>query len=149
MIVELGAGTGSVTECALDRCHPRSRLLAIELDAEFASILRTRCPRAIVLEGNALDVSRHLADAGVHRVDLMISGLALPSLDAQTRQAVLDSFRALAAPGAWFSQLTVMPLVFLRFYRRLCREVRFQWALWNAPPAGVYHCRAVQTSADS
>jgi phospholipid N-methyltransferase len=90
-----------------------------------------------VLEGNALHVSRHLADAGVHRIDLMISGLALPSLDAQTRQAVLDSFRTLAAPGAWFSQLTVMPLVFLRFYRRLFREVRFQWALWNAPPAAA------------
>ena len=69
----------------------------------------------------------------------------LPSLPLQTRTAILEAYRGFATLGAWFSQLTVMPLVFWRFYNRLFREVRFDWALWNVPPAGVYHCRGVRS----
>lgn len=144
-IVELGAGTGAVTDIALERCHPRSRLLAVELDAEFAEILRACCPRALVVQGDAVLLASHLRTAHFSRVDLLISGLALPSLSLERRTAVLETYRRYATLGAWFSQLTVMPLVFWRFYNRLFREVRFDWAFWNVPPAGVYHCRSVRS----
>jgi phospholipid N-methyltransferase len=140
-IIELGAGTGAVTEMVLARSHPRSRLLAIELDADFADILRARCPTAVIVQGDA----SLLASTNFGRVDLLISGLALPSLPLQTRTAILEVYRGFATLGAWFSQLTVMPLVFWRFYNRLFREVRFDWAIWNVPPAGVYHCRGVRS----
>lgn len=140
-IVELGAGTGAITEWALAHCHARSRLVAVEVDPDFVRVLRARCPRAVVVEGDAAQLPRHLEALGLARIDLLISGLGLPSLDAAVRGAVLEAYHRLATPGAWFSQLTVMPLVFWCFYRRLFREVRFDWALWNAPPAGVYHCR--------
>jgi len=144
-IVELGAGTGAVTEMVLARSHPRSRLLAIELDADFADILRARCPRADIVQGDASLLASHLRATNFGRVDLLISGLALPSLPLQTRTALLEAYRGFATLGTWFSQLTVMPLVFWRFYNRLFREVRFDWALWNVPPAGVYHCRGVRS----
>jgi phosphatidylethanolamine/phosphatidyl-N-methylethanolamine N-methyltransferase len=144
-IVELGAGTGAVTEMALSRSHPRSRLLAVELDRDFAGILRARCPGALVVEGDASLLASHLSAANFGRIDLLISGLALPSLPLHARTAILEAYRSFATLGTWFSQLTVMPLVFWRFYNRLFREVRFDWALWNKPPAGVYHCRGVRS----
>ncbi len=128
-IVELGAGTGAVTEMVLARSHPRSRLLAIELDADFADILRARCPTAVIVQGDASLLASHLRATNFGRVDFLISGLALPSLPLQTRTAILEAYRDFATLGAWFSQLTVMPLVFWRFYNRLFREVRFDWAL--------------------
>jgi phospholipid N-methyltransferase len=143
-IVELGAGTGAVTEMALARSHPRSRLLAVELDRDFAGILRARCPGALVVEGDASLLASHLRAANFGRVDL-ISGLALPSLPLQARTAILEAYRSFATLGTWFSKLTVMPLVFWWFYNRLFREVRFDWALWNMPPAGVCHCRDVRS----
>ena len=148
-IVELGAGTGAVTEMVLARSHPQSRLLAIELDVDFAEILRARCPGAVIVQGDAALLASHLRVTNFRRVDLLISGLALPSLPLQTRTAILEAYRGFATLGAWFSQLTVMPLVFSRFYNRLFREVRFDWALWNVPPAGVYHCRGVRSLARS
>lgn len=39
-IVELGAGTGAVTKVAAEMMHAESRLIAVELDADFAAILR-------------------------------------------------------------------------------------------------------------
>jgi phosphatidylethanolamine/phosphatidyl-N-methylethanolamine N-methyltransferase len=141
-IVELGAGTGAVTVSALERCHLASRLLAIEVDFDFVPILRSRCPRALVIQGDAAHLAAHLRWAGFDRVE--ISGLALPSLTREGRNAVLDCYRSHAAAGAWFSQLTVMPLVYWPFYNRLFDEVRFDWALWNAPPGGVYHCRGLR-----
>jgi len=101
--------------------------------------------RGMLSFGVAGGLASHLRATNFGRVDLLISGLALPSLPLQTRTAILEAYRGFATLGAWFSQLTVMPLVFWRFYNRLSREVRFDWALWNMPPAGVYHCRGVRS----
>jgi phospholipid N-methyltransferase len=119
-------------------------MLAIEVDLDFVPILRSRCPRALVIQGDAAHLAAHLRWARLDRIDLLISGLALPSLTPQGRDAVLDCYRQYATADAWFSQLTVMPLVFWPFYNRLFHEVRFDWALWNAPPGGVYHCRGLR-----
>jgi hypothetical protein len=42
VIVELGAGTGAITEEAVARLKPHTKFLAIERDADFVRILRER-----------------------------------------------------------------------------------------------------------
>lgn len=42
IIVELGAGTGPVTQAIVDHLHPHTRFLAIERDPDFAAILKQR-----------------------------------------------------------------------------------------------------------
>lgn len=143
-VVELGAGTGAVTSIALARMHPQGRLLAIELDHDFAAVLRKRCPGAFVVEDDAATLRGHLRARRMSSIDLVISGLPLPSVPSDVTREILATFRELASAHAFFSQLTIMPLVFLPFYRRLFHEVSFQWAFWNFPPAGVYHCRGVR-----
>jgi len=50
-VIELGAGTGSLTRGLLTAGCPPERLVAIELDAEFAALLRRRFPRVSVIAG--------------------------------------------------------------------------------------------------
>ncbi len=45
-ILELGAGTGAITSAALQRMHPKSRLIAVEIDEHFVEHLRATCPGA-------------------------------------------------------------------------------------------------------
>src|SRR5262245_54391412 len=64
-ILELGAGTGAVTTFALERMHPHSTLLAVEMDGDFAQILRRRCPEAYVIEADAATTCARLQTLGV------------------------------------------------------------------------------------
>jgi hypothetical protein len=95
VIVEVGAGTGSVTECALDRCHPRSRLLAIELFTSIGGFFR----RLIVAVGEA-------ARTGLDQID----ETARQVLDSgrDTFERTLDSASSVGEASARFAERLVI-----------------------------------------
>jgi phosphatidylethanolamine/phosphatidyl-N-methylethanolamine N-methyltransferase len=142
-ILELGAGTGAVTTVAIERMHPESTLLAVELDPDFAHILRRRCPQAHIIEADAAVTCQRLNTLGIGRVDLVISGLPVPSLPRSVNQQIFGCVKQVAHEST-FSQLTVMPWVYLGLYRRLFHEVTFVPVWWNIPSGGVYHCRRLR-----
>lgn len=143
VIVELGAGTGAVTKVAVQRMHPDSRLIAVEIDPQFAAILRQSCPRAQVLCCDAFDLAAQLDAMKIQSIDLLLSGLPTPSLPRRINEVVLDLFSQ-RATNAYFSQLTVMPWVFKPMYQKLFEEVDFDLIPANIPPGGVYHCRKLR-----
>ncbi len=143
-IVELGAGTGAVTAEIVRRMHPESRLLAVELDADFADVVRRRFPSARVVTGSAAELSSHLAEAGLERVDVFVNCLPTPSLPKPVVEAVMRAFvERRSSPETPMTQISVMPWVYRGFYRRMFREATFRLVLKNVPPGGVYLCRGL------
>lgn len=140
-IIELGAGTGAVSRIVAERMHPRSRLLAVEADTELYDVLRHRVPEAV--HGDVADLSALLDARGVSDVDLVLSGLPVPSLPQAVNARVFGWLQGLSGDVA-FSQLTVMPWVYAGLYRKLFRDVDFRLVPLNLPPGGVYHCRGVR-----
>ena len=58
-VIELGPGTGPVTEALLTRV-PRERLLLVEYEAKFCNLLADRYPGVKVLQGDAYDLKKTL-----------------------------------------------------------------------------------------
>ncbi len=144
VIVELGTGTGVVTETAIARMHPDSRLVAFERNAKFAEITANRCPRATVLCRDAAHFHEALAEMGVDRVDVVINCLPTPSLPAGVNEAIFRS-AASVMDEVRMTQLTEIPMYYFRLYRRLFHRVRFTPVVRNFPPAGVYHLRGLRS----
>ncbi len=143
VILELGAGTGAVTCIAERKLHPDSRLVAVELDADFAAVLAQRCPRAEVVCGDVAELDKRLPELGIERFDLVLSGLPTPSLPKAVNRAVFETIERVAA-DACFSQLTLMPWYFWKLYRGLYEQVDFNLVLASLPPGGVYHGRRLR-----
>src|ERR1044071_5499901 len=55
-ILEIGPGTGPVTEALIERGVDEERLILLEFNPGFVTLLRQRFPRATVLQGDAYDV---------------------------------------------------------------------------------------------
>lgn len=142
-ILELGAGTGAITRAIVERMHPQSRLIAVEIDQDFAAICRQRFPQADVLTADVTELRGHLQQRGISSFDLVVSGLPTPSLPRHVNAAVLQCVQDYAA-SSYFSQLTVMPLVYWPMYKRLFERVKFVPVLRNIPCAGVYHCQKLR-----
>jgi phosphatidylethanolamine/phosphatidyl-N-methylethanolamine N-methyltransferase len=138
VVVELGAGTGAVTAAAAARLHPDSRLVAIEIDPDFAALAREAAPRAEVVVGDVAMLRSLLLPLALERVDVVLSGLPFPSLPVTARAAVLGWLAQ--HPEATFHQLTVMPWVYAGLYRTLFERVTFELVWRNVPPGGVYRC---------
>jgi len=104
-VVELGAGTGTLTQAILERGVHASDLHIIEQNEDFASILRGRFPSCEVVAGDAEHLARHLH--GLRgSVDFVISGLPLLLFTAARKARVLQQALTMLARGGCIHQFT-------------------------------------------
>ncbi len=140
-VVELGAGTGPITEVILKLAPPTCKVVILERDPDFCDRLRERFPGADIVQADAVEIERVLDERGIDKVDHFICGLPLPSFPRKPAHKILDVvFRRMTETGT-FRQLTHMPYVYYGMYRRYFDKVRFSFVLRNFPPAGFYTCQ--------
>jgi len=105
-VVELGPGTGAITNALIERGVDQKRLVLVEYNPSFCALLRDRYPQAKVVQGDAYrlrDSLRHVLRAPASAI---VSGLPLVTKPMQTRlKLIRGAFWALA-PGAPFVQFT-------------------------------------------
>lgn len=150
-VLELGPGTGVFTRALIRRQVVPGDLTLVELDRDFAALLRQRFPNARVLEIDAAAIGRApLFDDAV--AGATVSGLPLLSMPPPKVTAILaGSFRWLR-PGGAFYQFTygprcpIAPAILERLNLKAERVGR---TLRNLPPAAVYRItRGNPASAD-
>ena len=138
MVLELGAGTGSLTRGLLRRGCPPGRLIALEREPQLAALLRRDLPEVAVIEGDATRIGDYLAERHIDRLAGVVSSLPIKwfSLEAQ-RAVVLPCLERLGRSGQ-FLQVTnafSSPIAIGSLGIAGC-EVRRVWR--NLPPAQVW-----------
>jgi phosphatidylethanolamine/phosphatidyl-N-methylethanolamine N-methyltransferase len=105
-VVELGPGTGAITNALIERGVDQKRLVLVEYNPGFCALLRDRYPQAKVVQGDAYRLRDSLHQMLARRASAVVSGLPLVTKPMQTRlRLIRDAFVALA-PGAPFVQFT-------------------------------------------
>lgn len=142
-VVELGAGTGTLTQAILERgVHP-SDLHIVEQNGDFAAMLRGRFPSCEVVAGDAERVARHLQ--GLRgSIDFVISGLPLLLFTAARKARVLQQALTMLGRGGCIHQFTYggrcsVGRVLLARYG--LRASLLGVAALNIPPAFVYRLK--------
>ena len=97
-VIELGAGTGTVTEALLANGVAPSNLYVVERDPQFVKILERRFPRCHVIAADALALALPFDAAGAF--DFVISGLPLLCFSPDKRYRALREALQLAE-AAW------------------------------------------------
>ncbi|MFD3324901.1 class I SAM-dependent methyltransferase [Streptomyces sp. NPDC058701] len=163
-VLEVGAGTGSVTRALIPRLSSGSRLDIVEANPRFAARLRHLVHAHPHLAGVGERVRVHhtyLEQLGTgHRYDVIVSGLPLTNFTPARVEAIMDRYLDLLEPGG---TLTYFVYRGTRYARSLtatrAETVRhrgveevladFQrrhatgcWTVWpNLPPARVWRLR--------
>ena len=105
-VVELGPGTGAITNALIERGIDQKRLVLVEYNPGFCALLRDRYPQARVVQGDAYALRDSLWDILSIPASAVVSGLPLVTKPMLTRlKLIRDAFLALA-PGAPFVQFT-------------------------------------------
>ncbi|MEA2903604.1 MAG: phosphatidylethanolamine/phosphatidyl-N-methylethanolamine N-methyltransferase [Alphaproteobacteria bacterium] len=137
-IIELGPGTGPVTEALVAQGIDPARLVLVEFDPTFCRLLRQRYPTATVVQGDAYGLRRLLDSLLIEPAAAVVSGLPLFTKPLKTRLQLLFEAFGLMTPGAPFIQFTyaaISPIP--RALDRVKSEVSER--IWtNIPPARVW-----------
>jgi phosphatidylethanolamine/phosphatidyl-N-methylethanolamine N-methyltransferase len=137
-IIELGAGTGPVTEALIAQGIDPSRLVLVEFDSVFCRLLRARFPTAKVVQGDAYSLKRLLTSLINEPAAAVVSGLPLFTKPLQTRLRLLFEAFAVMRSGAPFVQFTyhTVPPIPKRLDRVRAEASERVWK--NIPPARVW-----------
>jgi phosphatidylethanolamine/phosphatidyl-N-methylethanolamine N-methyltransferase len=137
-VVELGPGTGPVTEALVESGVEPSRLVLVEFNPSFCRILRSRYPEATLVQGDAYGMRRLLETLLLQPAAAVVSGLPLITKPIKMRMRLLRDAFDLMLPGAPFVQFTYS--VASPLPKRLGGfTVEASERIWmNLPPARVW-----------
>jgi phospholipid N-methyltransferase len=132
-LVELGAGTGSVTEALLSGGVPPGKLVVVEKSEPLALCLRERFPQANVLCCGAEEIGSRTGGP----VRAIVSSLPFRSLPRDICEAIMTEVEDVLAPGGLFVQFTYALIGEMPFVPKSFRKLRSSVVIRNIPPAKV------------
>ena len=138
-VLELGPGTGAVTDALLKYGLREDRLIAIEKNAAMAKILRKRFPQANIITGDAWDLNTLIADQSrpVESVGAVISSLPLLNFPKEQADELAQKIRSVLEPRGRWVQYTYHILKDRSRGGEFFRLIASKIVWFNLPPARV------------
>lgn len=136
-VIELGAGTGRITQAIIDRGVPVEMIHSIEMNPVFCDRLRADFPGLNVYQMSAGDVG----DLPVEGAQAVVSGLPLLSMPYDLQNAILGGTFKQVGPTGSYIQFTYGPKPPVKAEIRDAMGLTWTTSrkIWgNLPPARVY-----------
>lgn len=137
-VIELGPGTGPVTEALVKQGIDPARLILVEFNPDFCRLLRSRYPQATVVQGDAYRLRRLLETYVNEPAAAIVSGLPLVTKPLRTRLRLISDAMTLLATGAPFVQFTYAMLPPIPKGLSGVRAEASELIWMNLPPARVW-----------
>ncbi len=147
-IVELGPGSGAITNQILTKINDKQKFFAIELNEELYKELSQKMPDLKLYNDNASNLAQILEKENCVSVDIVISGLPWVLFSKELQEEILNSIlNSLSNNGSFVTFSYVHGKIFpsaKRFIHLLHQKfdiVEKSKIVWkNIPPAIVYKC---------
>lgn len=148
-VVELGSGTGVITEKILQKKAEDTTFFALEINPAFVESTKTKCPEAVVYQSSAENIMKHLELHGESGCDRIISSLPWSTFNRQMQKTLLDSIYDVLNPGGLFLTyayvLGIVAPSAWKFRKKIYAKfdhVTTSRTVWsNVPPAFIYICK--------
>jgi len=137
-VIELGPGTGPVTEALVAQGVDPARLILLEFDSTFCRLLRERYPAATVVQGDAYSLKRVLGSHLAEPAAAIVSGLPLFTKPVKTRLKLIYEAFGLMLPGAPFVQFTYATVPPIPKTLDRVRSEASERIWMNIPPARIW-----------
>ena len=137
-IIELGPGTGPVTDALVRRGVAQDRLVLVEYNPEFCKLLKRRFPKATIIQGDAYNIQDSVGPFIDEPGAATVSSLPLFTKPMEQRLELLKASQALMHPGSPFIQFTyaIVPPIPPRPGEYSASGSNRVWL--NLPPARVW-----------
>jgi phosphatidylethanolamine/phosphatidyl-N-methylethanolamine N-methyltransferase len=148
VVVELGAGTGAISQGLIDSGLPPEAVMMIELDRSLFEYLRERFPEVRVVNGDATRLVDILRQQGVDEVGTVISGLPMVNMPLEFQRAIVEQGLAATAPGGCMLQYSYSPISPIPAKKLGVEAKLVKFVLRNLPPATVWRYRRLGPQAE-
>ena len=147
VVVELGAGTGVITNALSKSENNRRKVISIEIDEQLAEIAKENLPANVdVIVGDAIKLKSFF---GVDQVDCIVCSLPLTFFSERDLDQLLSAARSVIKTGGVFVFYLYWMGIWLHRYNKVIEKAESYFSrvdeddtVWrNLPPARVIVCR--------
>lgn len=144
VVIDLGAGTGRMTEAILNAGVAPENLVVVERESQLCKVIEQRYPQVRVLCADAGDLVSLLRDMGVSQVSTIVSSLPFLAIKNEDCRRILDAAMNVLPDDGEIVQFTYGPGSPIP--EDIRDELRIQgrrthWIVANIPPAAVWSFR--------
>lgn len=139
--LEVGPGTGVVTQALVASGVAPERVIAVEYDKDFCKLLRQRFPGMTVIQGDALDLRNTLGEHRDVTFSAVLSGLPLLNVPRAKRAPYIEGLFDRLAPGGKIAQLSYSPIPPQDAIPGRFTVEGSKWVTFNLPPGRVWTYR--------
>lgn len=144
-VVELGVGTGAITEFLLEKMGNPSRYIGFELDDSMVKYVSKRFPQARFIQGSAETFATHLNG---ERASAVVSSLPWTLMPPEQAKAILQAVAQNLNEGGAFATYITLHVLKTPAGRRMqadlsaiFTQVQTEIIANNLPPAKVFIAR--------
>lgn len=142
--MEIGAGTGSLTQTLLHSGIPPEKLIVVELDPDLCAFLKKTLPSQIhLICDDACALKDTLPPHAHGHITTIISGIPMMNLDFKEQGGIVDACFDVMNEGGSLIQFTYGPMSPLPAKRLGLSKKRIGHVLMNIPPASVWRYKRI------
>lgn len=136
--LEVGPGTGVITQALIEAGIPAERIVSVEYDKDFCKHLRKRFPGVHVIRGDALDLQKTLGEFRDIKFSAALSGIPLLNLPKKKRAPYLEHLLDRLVPGGVISQLSYSFVPPQEAIPGRLAVDKSKWVTFNFPPGRAW-----------
>lgn len=140
-IVELGAGTGTITRGLIDAGIPESHIFPVELDPEFFSFLKGTLPLVPAIKGNAMELDTLIPPQFVGKVCTIVTALPFTAIPAVVKDKIMKACFKVLSPEGELIQFGYNPTSPITTSKAALQKEHLGTTFRNLPPAHVWRYR--------
>ena len=137
-VLELGPGTGAITQAILDAGLKPEKLFAIEYTREFVDLIQPRFPKINLIHGDAFNLKQTLGKKNQTVFDCAISSLPLLNFPHATRTAFVEDVLGRIPAGRPLIQFSYGPFPPIAAVLGHFTVERYDYVLRNLPQAQLW-----------
>ena len=142
-VLELGPGTGVVTESLIEAGIRPEHIVSVEYDRSFYELLRKRFPTVNFIHGDALDLDGTLGPFKEMTFSAVLSGVPLLTLTKEKRVSYVEAALDRVGPGGNMTQLSYALTPPQEAVPGSFTVEKSKWVTMNVPPGRVWIYRRV------
>ncbi len=136
-IVEVGAGTGTVTQALIDSGIPANRIICFEIESDFCDLLKEKF-KGIQVEND--DIVNLKKIVSIDQINCIVSTLPFLSLQKSKARQIMDLFADLVKDDIQYLQMAYSPFFHIQLRKSGLQAKKCAYVLKNFPPAYIYNC---------
>ncbi|USO00704.1 MAG: methyltransferase domain-containing protein [Alphaproteobacteria bacterium] len=136
VILEIGAGTGTITKSLIDCGIPRNRIVCLEIEEAFCDLLRKRFNGVEVICSDILNLRELVHKIG--KINCFVSTLPFISLGKDQTDKILNILKPFVDSGTTYLQMSYSPFFVGKSRKRGLQTKRCGYVWKNFPPAYIY-----------